>query len=214
MNKVKKKIILFLLMLIAVFSVESTSIEAASNYDEGEYNLPFTVLKGDSNERSMTNDYLKSPGKLIVKNGKNIVQLTLKNSSWWKSFHIQSKPVTVVSESNDTRVVQFDVADLNQILDANIHVVVPDIDYDNKYNIRFQFDTSSLKMGDKTSSPANNESKNNVEAEKQSTDGTKHTGNKSEPEKNPKTSDNTPVFLLTATLFASGFVILRKISVK
>ena len=54
----------------------------------------------------MTNDYMTSPAKLVVKDGKNLVQVNLKNSSWWQYFKVQSGgnfvDVTVLSEGNDT----------------------------------------------------------------------------------------------------------------
>ncbi|GIP62754.1 heme uptake protein IsdC [Virgibacillus pantothenticus] len=210
----KKITIPFFIILITFFSFHANQVNAASTYAEGEYNLPFTVLKGDTDERSMTNDYLVSPAKLIVKNGKNLVQITLKNSSWWQSFHVQSKPVTVVSEGNDTRVVQFEVPDLDQIVNATIHVIVPDIDYDNKYKVRFQFDTSGLAANQNQATSTNEDKADNVSAKNEKLDNNQNIGTKQKAEKNPKTSDETPIVLFVVALLASGFILIRKFAVK
>lgn len=218
MNKKPKIFISFLIMIFTVLSMAQLSpVKAASEYADGEYNLPFTVLKDSSDEESMTNDYMTSPAKLVVKDGKNLVQVNLKNSSWWQYFKVQSGgnfvDVTVLSEGNDTELVQFEVQDLDQLLNAKIHVIVPDINYDNKYDIRFKFNTSNLsataaeETNDTGEKEVNKEDKNVVAGKKQEND-------KVEPEKNPKTSDNTPILLLSLVLLGSGFVVVRKIAFK
>src|SRR5690625_561955 len=207
--------VLFVLVTILPFA-QSNSVEAASTYADGEYDLPFTVLKGDSDESSMTNDYLVSPAKLIVENGKNKVQLTLKNSSWWQEFTVASGSVSVLSDENDTRVVQFEVGDLDQILSSKIHVIVPDIDYDNKYDVRFQFDTSGLTVND-----AGNEDNASDETDKENGNGsTKSETDEDEvstsgkAEENPPTGDNAPILLLSVVLLGSGFFLVRRFAVR
>ncbi|GIN97220.1 heme uptake protein IsdC [Siminovitchia terrae] len=212
-----KKLIIPLLLALFVLTFNISNAAAATPYADGEYTLPFTVLKGDSDERSMTNDYLSSPGKLIVKDGKNFVQLTLKNSSWWKEFKVGSQDVTVISEGNDTRVVQFEVQDLDTITDAKIHVIVPNIDYDNKYDIRFKFDTSGISgsgnsetanKGELNQGNSNEQNQNSEQSTDNSTTGSKKI------EKNPPTGDEAPILLLTVVLLASGFVVYRKVRVR
>src|SRR5699024_3166467 len=58
-------------------------------YENGEYDLPFIVWKADSDEKSVADDYLEHPAKLIVKDGKYTVQTTLKNNSWWQYFKVE-----------------------------------------------------------------------------------------------------------------------------
>lgn len=184
-------------LLVAVFSLSLfdgvQNAEAA--YADGEYTLPFTILQGNSSEKSKTNDYVVSPAKLIVKNGKYTVQMTLKNSSWWKSFTVESKPVKVISDSNDTRVVQFEVSDVNKLVKGHIHIVVPDINYDSSYDIRLQFDTS--KIG-------------SIAGSKAASNGNSASGEKAE--ENPPTGDNAPIFMLAIALLASGVVLFRKLA--
>ncbi|MFS0689305.1 NEAT domain-containing protein [Sporosarcina sp. 179-K 8C2 HS] len=124
---------------------------AAATFADGEYTVPFTVLKDTSNERSTTADYMVSPAKVQMVNDRATVTVTLKNSSWWQYFKVQNggsfTDVQVVSESGDQRVVQFTVSDLKQLVNAKIHIIVtgiPGFEYDNKYDIRFNFNTSSI----------------------------------------------------------------------
>lgn len=60
------------------------------------------------------------------------------------------KDVEVISTSDDTRVVQFEVGDLSQKIGAYTHVIVPGlvlggVPYDHWYTVQFQFDEESLK---------------------------------------------------------------------
>lgn len=191
MKKTFKKLAV---LLIAAFSLSLFNgvQNAEAAYADGEYTLPFTILQGNSNEQSKTNDYVVSPAKLIVKNGKYTVQMTLKNSSWWKSFTVESKPVKVISDSNDKRVVQFEVSDVNKLVKGHIHIVVPDINYDSSYDIRLQFDTSKIGAG------------------KASSSGNSASGEKAE--ENPPTGDNAPIFMLAIALLVSGAVLFRKLA--
>lgn len=205
-NKIKA-LLSCLVIIVGLLSFQpALPTDAASTYKDGEYSLPFTVLKGDSDERSMTNDYLVSPAKLIVKDGKNTVQLTLKNSSWWKSFSVSSGGISVISDSNDTRVVQFNVQDLNQLLSGNIHVVVPDIDYDNKYTVRFKFDASGIPSAGGTQSNGETGSDDNGQQNEGNS-----TAGVNTAEENPPTGDRTPVLLLGIILLGSGVFLARQI---
>ena len=134
--------------LLALYIPAMMPVHAAgATFADGDYSVPFTVLKDSGNEQSATADYMVSPAKVKIQNGKATVTVTLNNSSWWQYFKVQGKDVQVVSEANDKRVVKFDVADLSQPVNAKIHVIVtgiPGFDYDNKYDIRLSFNTSSI----------------------------------------------------------------------
>ncbi|HEY4624135.1 MAG TPA: NEAT domain-containing protein, partial [Solibacillus sp.] len=49
---------------------------------DGTYSLNYQVNQPGSNSASMANDYFLKPAKLVVKNGKMTMQITIKNSSW------------------------------------------------------------------------------------------------------------------------------------
>ena len=131
--------------------------DADAIYQDGEYELPFEVWQADKDDISVADDYLEKPATLIVKDGKYTVQTTLKNSSWWQYFKVASGDdfidVTEVSKNDaaDTKVVQFEVDDIDALLDAKVHIIVtgiPGLDYDNKYDIRFNFDTSGIPLNE------------------------------------------------------------------
>lgn len=135
---------------------------AAPNFADGEYSIPFTVLKDTSNEQSTAADYMVSPAKVIVQNGKTHVVMTLTNSSWWQYFKVQSgggfSSVQVLGEDtvNDKRVVKFEVKDIEQVIDAKVHVIVtgiPGFNYDNKYDIRFKFNSKSIPLASVAEKP-------------------------------------------------------------
>lgn len=173
----------------------------AATIADGTYDVGFRVLKEENTEASMADDYLEKPAKVTVQNGKATVQMVLKNSSWWKEFKVEGKAVRTVSEADDVRVVEFDVADLTQMVKANIHVIVPDINYDNHYVIRFDFDTSGLAK-DEPSASGNAET--SVVTSAEASDGT-------EAEVvNPKTSDQTPILALIVLLIFSSYFLIKQ----
>ncbi|GIN92387.1 hypothetical protein J22TS1_34380 [Siminovitchia terrae] len=164
MKRILSIMLIFALTFLSIFpSVPSVFAEAKEDdvYADGEYNLPFQVWKDNADSPSVADGYFEKPAKLTVENGEYTVQATLKNSSWWQYFKVQLGndfvDVTTVSDENDTRVVQFKVDDLNQILNAKVHIIVtgiPGLNYDNKYDIRFKFDPSGIPLA---SQPGDNE---------------------------------------------------------
>ena len=146
-----------LLMIVPTFAPQKAA--AASPYANGEYSVPFSVLKDTGSEPSATAEYVVSPAKLIVQNGKMHVVMTLNNSSWWQYFKVNGAEVQVVSEdkTNDKRVVKFEVKDLTQLVGAKIHIIVtgiPGFTYDNKYDIRFKFNSSTIPSAPVAEKPA------------------------------------------------------------
>lgn len=210
MRKFTKIIVPFLLAILVLLPVtQADQVAAASKYEDGEYSLSFNVLKENSDDRSIAADYMKSPAKLIVKDGKNLVQITLTSASYWQDFSVSSSSVKTISDGADTRLVQFEVGDLDQIVTGSMHVVVPDIDYDSKYNVRFQFDTSNLPGA----SGSDDEKTEEENGEDKSTEDGTAVGEKG-PEENPPTGDSAPILLLTVVLLASGLMLVRKVAFK
>lgn len=150
--------------LFTVFPIILPQKAAASTtYADGEYSVPFSVLKDTGNELSATAEYVVSPAKLVVQNGKPHIIMTLNNSSWWQYFKVQAgggfADVQVLSEdsANDKRVVKFAVTDVEQLIKAKIHVIVtgiPGFTYDNKYDIRFKFSSSGIPAAPAVEKPA------------------------------------------------------------
>lgn len=157
MMRIDSKIIISCLLFMLLIPLYITpTVQAAAVFADGEYTLPFQVLQETSDDISATSDYMESPATLLIKDGDMQVIVTLKNSSWWQTFEILTpsgtyEAVKILSEDqgNDTRLVAFDLYDLEQTLHAQIHIIVtgiPGFEYDHSYNIRFKFDHSHLPL--------------------------------------------------------------------
>ena len=105
----------------------------------------FKVLKDGTNQKSVMDDYLNHPAKTFVENGKSYVQFEMKNASWWKQFELYNGKtklnVEQVSENKkaDTRVVRVAVPSGVKTLNSKVHIVVPAINYNNKYTTQISF---------------------------------------------------------------------------
>ncbi|MGG0717090.1 NEAT domain-containing protein [Robertmurraya massiliosenegalensis] len=131
--------------------------------DEGQpeteiekYTIDFTIFKDGTDSISVMDGYTEKPALLSIEDGKNMMYLTLKNSSWIKAFQTEGagemKDAEVVSEDQeaDTRTVKFEVEDLSAKINAFTKVTIPEINYDNDYTVQIQFDPDSKKpIGDK-----------------------------------------------------------------
>jgi heme uptake protein IsdC len=139
-----------LALMCVVAMLFTPTVQAAAALQDGTYTIQYTVLQAQNDSVSIANDYWEKPATLLVKNGVITVQMKINHSAWVTEFKVPSGDtfvdVEVISTdtATDTRVVQFNAADLSQPLPAKIHVTVPSIDYDHDYTIRFSFDTNSI----------------------------------------------------------------------
>ena len=73
---------------------------------------------------------MNSPAEVKVEDGKTIVYMTLLDSQYWQSLKIQDGDdfvdAEVVSENEEenTRVVKFELKDVEKILNAKAHIIV------------------------------------------------------------------------------------------
>ncbi|WP_139364832.1 NEAT domain-containing protein [Sutcliffiella halmapala] len=149
-----------------VFEIEAEEETPENGLADGTYTIDFSVLKNKTNELSVMDDYTEKPATLVVENGKHYIDLTLKNSDWIKQFQVEQNgtlmnaEVVSVDESANKRVVRFEMADLATKLNAYTHVVIPAINYDNYYDVQFQFDLDSIKDQDGNEIPNPNPNPN------------------------------------------------------
>ncbi|MDR4422034.1 NEAT domain-containing protein, partial [Bacillus paranthracis] len=167
MNRYLKIVVaMFLMIFTFVSTLQPLAVQAATQLADGEYSIGFKVLKDASDEVSMMNEYSVSPGTLKVKDGKKKVSFTLKNSSWITKFETdkagQLVETNVISEDKekDTRVVEFDVEDVEKILKAKVKVDIDFLNYHHKYDVRIAFDQNSItpihvEKPDEKEDPAN-----------------------------------------------------------
>lgn len=117
---------------------------------DGVYRINYKVLKGDEDEASRMNQYFSHPASVTVKNGKKTISFTVEDHTSVTSLKTERngsyQEVKTVSTNpaKNTRVVSFDVADLKKAVKGKVHIVVAAAHYDQTYDIRFQFDPSSI----------------------------------------------------------------------
>ncbi|EOO68613.1 cell surface protein, partial [Bacillus cereus VD021] len=151
MNRYFKIVVaMFLTIFTFVSTLQPLAVQAASQLADGEYSIGFKVLKDTSDEESMMNQYSVSPGTLKVKNGKKKVSFTLEHSSWITKFETEKSgqfvATNVISEDQekDTRVVEFDVDDVEKVLNAKVKVDIDFLNYHHDYDVCIAFDQNSI----------------------------------------------------------------------
>ncbi|WP_346243527.1 NEAT domain-containing protein [Shouchella clausii] len=123
--------------------------------EDGRYEVDFAVYKDGTEDISVMDGYTEKPATVYVKDGEYTVDLTLTHSDWYNDLKIEGERPEVVSEDESARkrVVRFETNSLETRVNAWVHVIVPDIGYDNKYDVQIAFDTASLKLIEKGKTP-------------------------------------------------------------
>ncbi len=118
---------------------------------DGEYSIPFKVLKDKTNEESRMKDSVVSPAVLKVENGKKKALVTLKDISSIKNFQtekngafVDAKVVSEDAEKN-TRIVEFEVDDLSKKINTKVFIEVASRNYKQTHELQLQFDQEKLE---------------------------------------------------------------------
>ncbi|HDX9641755.1 TPA: NEAT domain-containing protein, partial [Bacillus mobilis] len=153
MNRYLKIVVAMCLMIFTFIStLQPLAVQAATKLADGEYSIGFQVIKDTSDEISKMNDYVISPATLKVKDGKQKVSFTLKNSEWITKFTTEKDgqfvDVNVLGENKEknTRVVEFDVVDVANLLNGKVKVDIDAMDYHHIFDVRIKFDSSSITL--------------------------------------------------------------------
>ena len=166
LKKTKRKHINAMLVAAALalpFAVHSTPALAAvaieankTGYalEDGTYDAVIKAYKDKTNEESMAAVYIKDP-KLTIENGKKIVTATLSDSDFFKYLKTEDihtpgvfHDVKVISEDkkkNGTKVIQFEVGELGKRYNMQMHIYIPTMAYDNKYQVQFEVNALNLE---------------------------------------------------------------------
>ncbi|MFP3378053.1 heme uptake protein IsdC [Bacillus sp. SIMBA_069] len=199
---------------------------------DGTYDINYVIQKAENDSASMANDYFEKPAKLVVKNGEMRVQIPMNHSAWITEFkapengNFVDAKVVSKDESADKRTVEFKIDDLSKPAAAKIHVVVPNVNYDHNYTIRFAFDANVKAVGGEnkatTVTKNNDQTKTDTkvkeevkkeeskEANKEASKGTNESG-KAEKTDNPKTGDEARIGIFAALILISGVFLIRKV---
>ncbi|WP_379204855.1 heme uptake protein IsdC [Paenibacillus sp. GCM10012306] len=138
--------LVFMLLLMFAYTVQPL-LHASAAPADGTYSVDYVIKKAEDESVSMANDYFEKPAQLTVSGGTVKVRLQLNHSEWITEFQVPGGNAKVVSSNKaaDTRVVEFEIKDVEKPVIAKIHVTVPSIDYDHDYTIRFVFEAGKLK---------------------------------------------------------------------
>ena len=123
----------------------------ATSVKNGDYTIGLNVLHEEEDKPSSMSRYIEAPVSLSVKDGKQIVTLTLTNNEQITAFQVEQDgefvDATVVSvdEEANERTVSFEVADLSKVIDTKVAVFVAAMNHKANYTVRLAFDNDSLK---------------------------------------------------------------------
>ncbi|PRT03000.1 internalin [Bacillus wiedmannii] len=122
--------------------------------EDGTYDAVMKAYKDKTNEESMAAVYIKDP-KLTIENGKKMVTATLSDSDFFKYLKTEDvhtpgvfHDVKVISEDkkkNGTKVIQFELGELGKRYNMQMHIYIPTMAYDNKYQVQFEVNALNLE---------------------------------------------------------------------
>ncbi|EJR13391.1 internalin [Bacillus cereus] len=156
---------------LAAIKIEANQSVAAAS--ERTYDTEIKIYKDQKDEPSMVSQYIKNP-KVTIADGKKIVTVTMQDSDYFQYLRIEDKnqpgvfhDVKVLSEDkrkNGTKVVQFEIGEFEKKHNMQMHILIPAIGYDHKYQV--QFEIKDPTVGDKeTEKRDDNSNSGNMETD-------------------------------------------------
>ncbi|WBO92665.1 NEAT domain-containing protein [Bacillus tropicus] len=137
---------------LAAVAIEAN--KTGQGLEDGTYEAVIKAYKDKTNEESMAAVYIKNP-KLTIENGKKIVTATLSDSDFFQYLKTEDihtpgvfHDVKVISEDkkkNGTKVIQFEVGELGKRYNMQMHIYIPTMFYDNKYQVQFEVNALNLE---------------------------------------------------------------------
>ncbi|HDR7632061.1 TPA: NEAT domain-containing leucine-rich repeat protein [Bacillus mycoides] len=156
---------------LAAIKIEANQSVAAAS--DRTYDTEVKIYKDQKDEPSMVSQYIKNP-KVAIEDGKKIVTVTIQDSDYFQYLRIEDRnqpgvfhDVKVLSEDkrkNGTKVVQFEIGEFEQKHNMQMHIFIPAIGYDHKYQV--QFEIKDPTVGEKeTEKPDDNSNSGNTETD-------------------------------------------------
>ncbi|WP_142331775.1 NEAT domain-containing leucine-rich repeat protein [Bacillus thuringiensis] len=156
---------------LAALKVEANQSVAAAS--DRTYDTEIKIYKDQKDEPSMVFQYIKDP-KVTIAAGKKIVTVTMQDSDYFQYLRIEDRnqpgvfhDVKVLSEDkrkNGTKVVQFEIGEFEKKHNMQMHILIPAIGYDHKYQV--QFEIKDPTVGNKeTEKPDDNSNSGNTETD-------------------------------------------------
>ncbi|MBM6647538.1 NEAT domain-containing leucine-rich repeat protein [Bacillus sp. RIT 809] len=156
---------------LAAIKIEANQSVAAAS--DRTYDTEIKIYKDQKDEPSMVSQYIKNP-KVAIEDGKKIVTVTVQDSDYFQYLRIEDRnqpgvfhDVKVLSEDkrkNGTKVVQFEIGEFEKKHNMQMHILIPAIGYDHKYQV--QFEIKDPTVGEKeTEKPDDNSNSGNTETD-------------------------------------------------
>ncbi|MDR4149181.1 NEAT domain-containing leucine-rich repeat protein [Bacillus thuringiensis] len=149
----------------ALAALKAEANQSVAAVSDRTYDTEIKIYKDQKDEPSMVSQFIKNP-KVAVVDGKKIVTVTVQDSDYFQYLRIedQNQPkifhdVKVLSEDkrkNGTKVVQFEIGDFDKKYNMQMHILIPDISYNNKYQVQLEIKDPTL--GDKEKEKINGNS--------------------------------------------------------
>ncbi|MFC5699709.1 NEAT domain-containing protein [Cohnella faecalis] len=113
---------------------------------DGNYFLPFRILKNGTDSTSIANDYVISPALLKVAGGSKTVSFTVLRSFEVNQITMNGSSGSIVSRdtANNTRVVSYPLTTLSGKQSGTVRIDWNEFNYHHSYDIQFQFDEGSM----------------------------------------------------------------------
>ena len=128
---------------------EQTDTQTPSDIDVQKHAfekpMPFLVYKDKTDARSMMDQYMMHPAKLVYSDDGISAMFTLKNASWWKKVEAfdgkEKLDIHIVSEDKqkDLKTIRIPLKPDVPGISVKVHVVVPEMDYDHTYTTQLMF---------------------------------------------------------------------------
>ncbi|WP_053584571.1 NEAT domain-containing protein [Lysinibacillus contaminans] len=128
-------------------SEEETPIDQVER-PKKEWSLDYLLLVDGKSEPSTMNTYVNPTAKIIKQDDKYYAQMTILKSAWITSFTVEQQgeqlEPKLISLIDNVRVVQFEVADFEELQRIWVKVDIPELDYHHQYFVDLQFDKEQV----------------------------------------------------------------------
>ncbi|MCU6795443.1 S-layer homology domain-containing protein [Paenibacillus sp. WQ 127069] len=127
---------------------------------DGSYKISYMIKKFGTEQASVMQDYVITPGTLTVAGGKYYMTVTLKQGKQITAFKVEHngtlKDAEIVgtNEAKNTRDVRFEVTDLSKKLKAWVKIDWAEVNYFHEYDIEISIDKDSAKLIEGSSGPS------------------------------------------------------------
>ncbi|WP_341279464.1 NEAT domain-containing protein [Paenibacillus sp. FSL H8-0537] len=126
--------------------VELPNTTVPGQLANGNYFLQYEIKKYDTENESVMQGYVVSPGLLKVSGSTKTFYMTLTKDKEITGLKFNNNNVSVESRDtvNNTRVVYFNVPNLNSTIDGWVKIDWPEVNYHHEYDIQIKFKPETL----------------------------------------------------------------------